>query len=149
MPCYEMVSCFQCSTCVITWISGAICPRCYSLKSRFGDPKPCTICQLPMAFGSALVCQRCLHYRTKFGDPRQCEKCLHMCAFYKDEVTTLLFPFTLQHLIKDLSAVKRPKAEEYTSRHTSNRSGNSTNYRYVATAPFVFRMHFLQTSYLG
>ncbi|KAM3181185.1 hypothetical protein ACTXT7_014859 [Hymenolepis weldensis] len=68
-------------------ISGSLCPRCQSLKSRYGDPKPCSICQLTMAFGSALVCQRCLHYRSKFGDPRQCEKCLQLCAFYKDEAS--------------------------------------------------------------
>ncbi|KAL5103314.1 Protein FAM76A [Taenia crassiceps] len=140
-----------------------ICPRCYSLKSRYGDPKPCTICQLPMAFGSALVCQRCLHYRTKFGDPRQCEKCLHMCAFYKDEasrgkvdgqvlcwVCTYNYKmskskersekhlskrssfndsyFSKSHDSSNSSAVKRQRAEEYASRHSSSRSGNAANY---------------------
>ncbi|VDK36302.1 unnamed protein product [Taenia asiatica] len=140
-----------------------ICPRCCSLKSRYGDPKPCTICQLPMAFGSALVCQRCLHYRTKFGDPRQCEKCLHMCAFYKDEasrskvdgqvlcwVCTYNYKiskskerldkhqskrsifnesyFSKSHDSTNSSAAKRHRAEEYISRHSSNRSVNATNY---------------------
>ncbi|KAM7534059.1 hypothetical protein Aperf_G00000113127 [Anoplocephala perfoliata] len=68
-------------------ISGTICPRCQSLKSRHGEPKPCSICHLTMAFGGVLVCQRCSHYRAKFGDPRQCEKCLQLCAFYKDEAS--------------------------------------------------------------
>uniref|UniRef100_A0A5K3EVH4 Protein FAM76A n=1 Tax=Mesocestoides corti TaxID=53468 RepID=A0A5K3EVH4_MESCO len=68
-------------------LPGTICPRCQSSKTKYGEPKPCTICLLPMAYGSALVCQRCLHYRNKFGDPQQCQKCLQICAFYKDEVS--------------------------------------------------------------
>ncbi|BHF57250.1 Protein fam76b [Sparganum proliferum] len=68
-------------------VPGTACPRCQSLKAKYGEPKPCSICMLPTAYGNALVCQRCLHYRNKFGDPRQCEKCLQMCAFYKDEAS--------------------------------------------------------------
>ncbi|CDI98024.1 protein FAM76A [Echinococcus multilocularis] len=108
-------------------ISGAICPRCCSLKSRYGDPKSCTICQLPMAFGSALVCQRCLHYRTKFGDPRQCEKCLHMCAFYKDEASrskvdgqVLCWVCTYNY--------KMSKSKERSEKHQSKRSSFNDSY---------------------
>ncbi|KAL5964520.1 Protein FAM76A, partial [Taenia solium] len=162
---YTLPQKFSIFTDVAIWddLQGTICPRCCSLKSRYGDPKPCTICQLPMAFGSALVCQRCLHYRTKFGDPRQCEKCLHMCAFYKDEasrskvdgqvlcwVCTYNYKmskskerldkhqskrssfndsyFSKSHDSSNSSAAKRHRAEEYTSRHSSNRSVNATNY---------------------
>ncbi|OON13995.1 hypothetical protein X801_10218 [Opisthorchis viverrini] len=42
---------------------GTICPRCQSLKSKYGEPQPCSICHLQNAFGNALVCQRCMHYR--------------------------------------------------------------------------------------
>uniref|UniRef100_A0A5K3EXU0 Protein FAM76A n=1 Tax=Mesocestoides corti TaxID=53468 RepID=A0A5K3EXU0_MESCO len=79
--------CNCCAFNVILRRPGTICPRCQSSKTKYGEPKPCTICLLPMAYGSALVCQRCLHYRNKFGDPQQCQKCLQICAFYKDEVS--------------------------------------------------------------
>ncbi|CAH8640556.1 unnamed protein product [Schistosoma rodhaini] len=68
-------------------VCGGICPRCQSLKSKYGEPQPCSICNLKTAFGSALVCQRCLHYRNRFGEPRQCHSCGDTCAFLKDEAS--------------------------------------------------------------
>nr|CDS26564.1 protein FAM76A [Hymenolepis microstoma] len=135
-------------------ISGSLCPRCQSLKSRYGDPKPCSICQLTMAFGIALVCQRCLHYRSKFGDPRQCEKCLQLCAFYKDEASrkkvdgqVLCWVCTYNYKVSkakarsdkhqskrsnlgdlkshgSLSPSKRQRTEEISSRHSLNHAAN-------------------------
>ncbi|TPP66139.1 Protein FAM76A [Fasciola gigantica] len=69
------------------YLCGTICPRCQSLKSKYGDPQPCSICRLKTAFGNALVCQRCLHYRVRFGEPRECQACGQVCAFVKDEVS--------------------------------------------------------------
>lgn len=69
------------------YIYGVICPRCQSLKSKYGEPQPCSICRLKTAFGNALVCQRCLHYRMRFGEPRECQSCGQVCAFLKDEAS--------------------------------------------------------------
>ncbi|CAL8103731.1 unnamed protein product [Calicophoron daubneyi] len=69
------------------YVYGTICPRCQSLKSKFGEPQPCSICKLKTAFGNALVCQRCLHYRNRFGEPRECQNCGQNCAFLKDEAS--------------------------------------------------------------
>ncbi|CAI2732086.1 unnamed protein product [Schistosoma spindalis] len=68
-------------------VCGGICPHCQSLKSKYGEPQSCSICNLKTAFGSALVCQRCLHYRNRFGEPRQCHSCGNTCAFLKDEAS--------------------------------------------------------------
>ncbi|CAH8583485.1 unnamed protein product [Heterobilharzia americana] len=79
--------CEYCKSDFKYYVFGDICPRCQSLKSKYGEPQPCSICKLRTAFGSALVCQRCLHYRNRFGEPRQCHSCGNMCAFLKDEAS--------------------------------------------------------------
>nr|CAH8863424.1 unnamed protein product [Trichobilharzia regenti] len=79
--------CEYCKSDFKYYVYGDICPKCQSLKSKYGEPQPCSICNLRTAFGNALVCQRCLHYRNRFGEPRQCQSCGNMCAFLKDEAS--------------------------------------------------------------
>ncbi|CAH8863601.1 unnamed protein product [Trichobilharzia szidati] len=79
--------CEYCKSDFKYYVYGDICPKCQSLKSKYGEPQPCSICNLKTAFGNALVCQRCLHYRNRFGEPRQCQSCGNMCAFFKDEAS--------------------------------------------------------------
>ncbi|KAF7256265.1 hypothetical protein EG68_06741 [Paragonimus skrjabini miyazakii] len=79
--------CEYCKSDFKYYVYGVICPRCQSLKSKYGEPQPCSICRLKTAFGNALVCQRCLHYRDRFGEPRECQTCGQTCAFLKDEAS--------------------------------------------------------------
>ncbi|KAG5448479.1 Protein fam76a [Clonorchis sinensis] len=79
--------CEYCKSDFKYYVYGTICPRCQSLKSKYGEPQPCSICRLQNAFGNALVCQRCMHYRVRFGEPRECQNCGQMCAFLKDEAS--------------------------------------------------------------
>ncbi|KAH8874314.1 Protein FAM76A [Schistosoma japonicum] len=79
--------CEYCKSDFKYYVYGDVCPQCQSLKSKYGEPQPCSICKLRTAFGNALVCQRCLHYRNRFGEPRQCHSCGNTCAFLKDEAS--------------------------------------------------------------
>ncbi|VDO95125.1 unnamed protein product, partial [Schistosoma curassoni] len=104
---------------------GGICPHCQSLKSKYGEPQSCSICNLKTAFGSALVCQRCLHYRNRFGEPRQCHSCGNTCAFLKDEVRfTIKWRVVLSNWLKMRFNILGAMSDQKALFHSQNKTLN-------------------------
>ncbi|VEL11657.1 unnamed protein product [Protopolystoma xenopodis] len=112
------------------------------MKSKYGDPHPCSICMLLMSFGNALVCQRCLHYKNRFGEPRECQNCGQPSAFVKDEesrqkVNGQILCWVCTYNFKLARSREQSEHGSLRKKHSHGHQGRRTEKMYSAALFFI------------